>query len=250
MKTYPLLLLLLACGGNPSTPGTPDYTDTVTVLRTAIAESMSLPADSIAFEDSSFVIERDGTISYADALERFKPLLSGDKQGQATGTTQMFGYYKINTDQYRIIKVYADATVPAMWLTALDSAITHSNGIGHGIRYARQAVSTGSTTRITTNNIASSTIASAAYPDYYGRPGSRITINRYQDGLPESKKVHALVHELAHTIGFSHTNGTYGTLVTETGGVDAASVMNSTVRYWQGFSTYDTVAFKKIYPSY
>lgn len=263
MKTllfFSLLFLLLSCGSSePKAPseGTGFYvgsdsgitftTDSVSAIRRAIAESIGTHYDSVVFTGDAFVIERDSYISYEDAVLRYTGPLFGVRQGQASGSTQMFSFYRIDTSRYKTVSIYADATVPAMWLNALDSAIVQLNGVNHGIRYTRQRSSTGATTRVTTNNVTSSTIASAAYPSYYGQPGSKITINLYHNSLPESKKIFAITHELGHTIGFSHSNGTYGLLIEGTGS-DAGSVMNSVVREWKGFSAGDSIAFRKVYP--
>lgn len=93
-----------------------------------------------------------------------------------------------------------------------------------------------------------STVAYAYMPDYYGNPGQSVNINTYYDILSSAQKIFALTHELGHTIGFNHTDGTYGTIVPGTPEVDPNSVMNSFVLPWAGFTYYDQVAVKTVYP--
>jgi hypothetical protein len=57
-----------------------------------------------------------------------------------------------------------------------------------------------------------------------------------------------LTHELGHSIGFTHTDGTYGNLVPNTPETDPNSVMNSFVLPWNGFTPYDIAAVNTIYP--
>jgi hypothetical protein len=94
---------------------------------------------------------------------------------------------------------------------------------------------------------ATSTIAQAYYPDYYGNAGKQITINTYYNYLSSSYKVFAMTHEMGHNIGFTHTDGTYGNLIAGTPETDPNSVMNSFVLPWNGFTPYDVTAVTTVY---
>jgi hypothetical protein len=95
---------------------------------------------------------------------------------------------------------------------------------------------------------ATSTIAYAYMPDSYGNAGNGISINNYYSYLTTAQKVFALTHEMGHSVGFTHTNGTYGNLIPGTPELDPSSIMNSTVLSWTSFTTYDVLAAKTVYP--
>jgi hypothetical protein len=93
-----------------------------------------------------------------------------------------------------------------------------------------------------------STVAYAYMPDWSGGAGFSMSINTAFNYLNSAQKIFAMVHELGHNIGFTHTDGSYGTLVPGTPSTDAQSVMNSFVGNWVGFSNYDQVATHNVYP--
>ncbi|MEI6948993.1 M57 family metalloprotease [Paraflavisolibacter sp. H34] len=219
----------------------------IAALQQSVSNSLGAPEGSVVYnkELKQFVVEEDSYVSLEDAQLRFgnKGIASG-----VNGTTQREHFYLIVPTKVKAITIFADATVPAAWLTALDSAIASWNRTGSAVQMKRVTSATGATTKVTTNYTASSTIASAAYPDYYGNPGSRMTINTYQNGLTASKKRFAITHELGHTIGFGHTNSTWGYAIEGTPTTDSYSVMNSTVLNWSNFTSWDLLAVKTLYP--
>jgi hypothetical protein len=229
-----------------TTPATGSYD--IASLQQSVSNSLGAPAESVVYnkELKQFVIEEDSYVTLEDAQRRFgnEGVASG-----ANGVAQRKHFYLIQPTKVSAIKIYADATVPAIWLTALDSAIASWNRAGSKVKMERIYTTTGATTRVTTNYVASSTIASAAYPDYYGNPGNKMTINTYQNGLAVAKKRFAITHELGHTIGFGHTNSTWGYAVTGTPATDSYSIMNSTVLNWTAFTTWDLLAVKYLYPA-
>jgi len=93
-----------------------------------------------------------------------------------------------------------------------------------------------------------STVAFAYLPDWYGNPGFAVSINTAYNYLSTAQKIFAITHELGHNIGFTHTDGNYGSLVPGTPVTDAQSVMNSFVLSWAGFTYYDQVATRTVYP--
>ncbi|MEI6945640.1 M57 family metalloprotease [Paraflavisolibacter sp. H34] len=217
----------------------------IAALQQSVANSLGAPAEAVVYNKAlkQFVVEEDSYVSLEDAQLRF-----GNK-GVASAVTHREHFYLIQPTKINAIKIYADTTVPAAWLTALDSAIASWNRTGSKVYMERINTATGATTKVTTNYAASSTIASAAYPDYYGNPGNRMTINTYQNGLTASKKRFAITHELGHTIGFGHTNSTWGYAIEGTPTTDSYSVMNSTVLNWSNFTSWDLLAVQTLYPA-
>lgn len=95
---------------------------------------------------------------------------------------------------------------------------------------------------------ATSTVAQAYLPDYYGNVGKEVTINTSYNYLSAAYKIFTVTHELGHAIGFTHTDGTYGNLVAGTPETDPNSVMNSFILPWNGFTGYDVLAVTTVYP--
>jgi predicted Zn-dependent protease len=142
-----------------------------------------------------------------------------------------------------------DPAVPASWAAAVDQAIANWNNIGCGITMTRTSSTTDATTFVTMyTNTSTTTIATSNYPDMYGGAGRRININSFYNTLADAQKVFTATHELGHTIGFTHSNGTYGTLISGTTDADGSSIMNSSALNWVSFTSYDVTAAKATYP--
>ena len=221
--------------------------ENVAALSQAVAASAGVAADKVEFNknEKEFVIDGDAVVSLEDAKVRFS---SKGTAGAASEATQMKSPYVVASAKVNTIKIYCDATVPAVWVATMDSAIKNWNASGSKVYIQRITTTTGATTKVTTTYNTTLTFATAVYPDYYGNPGNRITINTNYNGMETAKKVFAITHELGHTLGMSHTNGTYGTLVAGTPITDASSVMNAVCLLWKGFTSYDLQAIRAVYP--
>jgi hypothetical protein len=244
-----LLVVFQSCKKNDVQDIAPAATDNIAALQQAVASSVGMPAGKVVYlqSEKQFVVDGDSYVTLADAKARFAANPAG--RSAVNGANQMISYYTILPEKVSTIKIYADATVPATWVAALDSAIKNWNTAGTKVQMQRITTSTGATTKVTTTNNTTSTIASSAYPDYYGNPGNKITINTYYNTMVDSKKIFAITHELGHSLGFSHTNGTYGYLVTGTPTSDPGSIMNASVLYWVGFTANDLLAVNTVYPT-
>lgn len=221
----------------------------IPLLRQAVANSTGMPLDKVEYQENeqNFLVDGDGCVSLEDAKARFAGK-NAEHPGDVNAATQKRGYYLITRTKVNAVKIYAEPTVPVAWLRALDEAIMIWNASGSRVYIRRITTTLGATTRVSTIYSVSGTIALSAYPDIIGNPGTKVRINTYQNALVYSKKVFALTHELGHILGFSHTDGTYGYLVTGTPTRDPYSVMNAVCQYWKAFTTYDLKAIRTVYP--
>jgi hypothetical protein len=200
----------------------------------------------------NFIIDNDALMSLQEAKDHLKAFqASGETLGAASteNIQHRKSYYSVARTKAVAVNVYADASVPAVWVTALDQSITNWNNANCLIHITRVTnKSQAQTVVYGTNNGGTGVIATTYYPDYNSNPGKSCTINTYYNYLSNGYQVFALTHELGHAFGFGHTNSTYGTLVSGTPDSDGYSVMNSVCKNWSAFSTYDLLAFRTVYP--
>lgn len=139
--------------------------------------------------------------------------------------------------------------VPSDWKIAISEAITNWNKVNSSINITTQNIKSNLTIVIdswesnSTQGIANAYMASST-----GQPGKAIFINTYFNNLSASKKINAMVHELGHNFGLTHTNELKGTLISCTPLVDYDSVMFPITHEWTGFSVYDNIAISTLYP--
>ena len=170
-------------------------------------------------------------------------------------TTNLVGSPKVQQ-----IKVdLSGLTSQTAWKTAAQAALTHWSGIANS--YVRLVEGTPADITVTTNCTSSNVAASASWPSG-GNPGNIIYVNTcFGYSTTSAQKVHNMVHEFGHTLGFRHSNytqlgetaSTIGAIRvpgTPTSGNDAGSVMNggTALNAWAGFSSNDRLATRTLYP--
>jgi hypothetical protein len=157
-----------------------------------------------------------------------------------------------------VVNVSGLASQPA-WQTAARDAMTHWNGTGSNVQMTEgtSAVDITVATTCTSSNVA----AYASFPSG-GNVGPTIYVNTcFAYSTSSAQKVHNMVHELGHTLGFRHSNytqqgesaGTEGAVHiygTPTSGNATGSVMNggTALNSWAGFAASDLTAVRAIYP--
>jgi hypothetical protein len=151
-----------------------------------------------------------------------------------------------------------------LWLEAARSAMANWNAVPGTTIYFSEG--SPAQIQVVLRNLGRSTPhAWAHFPiGATGQPGDSIVINTMAPSLSASQKLHTMVHELGHTIGFRHTNWqgyqcTTSYIVEDqypeganqvagTPQTDATSVMNGcSENAWNGFSNYDQVAASVLY---
>jgi hypothetical protein len=215
-----------------------------------IASTTGHPASEIKYVSGQFIIADDAVMTLAQAKEFMANAGNTTNGAQATeGIQHRRSYYNVSAAYAVNVKVFVDATVSADWSNSVNQAIANWNAVNSKLYITRVADRASAHTVVTMVNSGSNgIIAQAYYPSYYGQPGKTVTINAAYSWLDASRKQFAITHEFGHNFGFGHTNSTYGTLVPGTPSTDGASVMNSVVNYWNGFSAYDQQAIRTVYP--
>ena len=243
--------------------------DELQQLKSFVSSSTGLPVTSVAYNTTKkyFIAGNDIVISLANARQRLKNTEISPASTERTGQ-RVYTYTATQTNASNIA-IYADAAVTSDWLAALDQAIANWNSTNSHVYMKRVTATTVTTTSgkgrkktTTTTTVppayniivktlydaSTSMVAQAFLPYYDGTVGNEVDINTYYSTLSSSYKIFALTHELGHTIGFTHTDGTYGNLIAGTPETDPNSIMNSYVLPWNGFTTYDVTAVNTLYP--
>jgi hypothetical protein len=158
--------------------------------------------------------------------------------------------YIVSSANVANVKYYVQGSVPAAWKTAITQAIAQWNNVT-GTRVGMSEVSSSSSANVIVDaqyDNVNNWVARAALPGANGAPGGGLTVNTFHNGMEAGMKLFAMVHEMGHNIGLLHTNQTDGALIPGTPATDANSVMNSFVLPWNGFTYYDQVAVRVLYP--
>lgn len=253
-----LTLLLSGCSDNEIT-GTQDSLDP---LLKRVAD-LGFRTDMIEDRGDYFLVEGDIVLRKSDLRPGAEDGLRPSFQAVTHAQVARSSVQSINVD-LRALTAYPE------WATAARTAMSNwSNLAGAAVRFREdsrfsyQIVVT--TYRETCPSSGGCIIAQASFPIGSGLPGTSIRINlSFNKGLgtggqpTASSRVHNMVHEFGHTIGFRHTNWQQrgesfnpsgANTVPGTPTSDGASVMNGGTanNNYIGFSYWDRVAARKVY---
>lgn len=165
--------------------------------------------------------------------------------------------YKINNYTWPVIKVNVDNTVPQVWRNAIIDAVDEWNDawgyLDFQVTYFNYSVNGSVNVKMSNLDNSDLVVATCAYPNAYGKPGSPMHIRTGNDNMTHAKKVFAMVHEIGHAIGLRHTDQGQGTLISGVSSScknysDWSSVMQPTVSPWAGFTNCDLEAYYALYP--
>ena len=253
----PLLSALLAAGAlaacsDAPTAVVPEPADAVLARQVA---ALGFRADMIQDHGDFVLVEGDILISKAQL--RSVPLVDGDDPLRPSfqyRTTNLVTAANVNDI---VVDVSGLASEPG-WQTAAREALTHWTGTGSNVRIVE-----GSPADITVAaTCTSSNVAAYASFPSGGNAGPTIYVNScFGYTTSHAQKVHNMVHELGHSLGFRHSNytqlgegaGVEGAVHiwnTPTSGNATGSVMNggTALNSWAGFAASDLTAVRALYP--
>ena len=164
-------------------------------------------------------------------------------------TKQRRGSFIISKDFARDVKYFIEGEVNSSWRQAIEGAINQFNAIDNsGLRVSITNNRNDADARIFNGYSNQNWVARALLPSSLRRPGSWIEINTKFNSMESGRKLFTIVHEMGHNFGLLHTNLTDGALIEGTPLKDPKSVMNSSVLPWEGFTQFDRVAIRTLYP--
>lgn len=252
LATLLLAGVLAACSDAP-TGAAPDSQEATLAQQVA---ALGFRADMIEDHGEFVLVEGDIHLSKAQ-LRTVLPLGSDDPM------RPRFQYHTTNlvsSPKVRYIRVDVSglALLPD-WQTAAREALTHWSGISNS--YVRLVESGPADITVSSTCTSGNVAAYASFPSG-GNPGSTIYVNAcFGFSISHAQRVHNMVHEFGHTLGFRHSNyaqngesaateGAVHVPNTPTSGNDGGSVMNggTALNGWAGFSSADLAAARTLYP--
>ncbi|RZS67052.1 M57 family metalloprotease [Pseudobacter ginsenosidimutans] len=118
---------------------------------------------------------------------------------------EQYRTYNLVTALPRNITIRVNSSLPARYVTAVNSAISRYNALGLRITFSR--VTSGGNIVINPAPSGSGYLASAGFPTSSGNPYSSVLVNRsYLDTWNINTVTSIIAHEVGHCIGFRHTD--------------------------------------------
>lgn len=228
-------------------------------LTSYLADITGAPVEKIKYagEEKNFIIDGDIEISRSSA----EAYLNGEKTGRIS---QRQAVWLLKDEIVKDIKVYISPGVTPAWKTAIGQAIADWNSVTDTkVNFREVLIAPYADVIISTKYEAppadgtANWVARQHLPKIDGTIGGGMTLNTYYNAeteMPITYKRFAVAHELGHAIGLSHTDIPGGNFVDYqvcgTPKKDMNSVMNSFVLPWAGFTSYDVIAARVLYPDH
>ncbi len=203
--------------------------------------------DEIEFnkESNLFIIGGDLLIS-KDEVENY---IKRDGLDSGISNKQRRGTYIVSANNARNVTYFVEGDVPQSWKTAINEAVNQYNAVNNsGLRISLTTDRNNADARIFRGFSNENWVARALLPNASRRVGSWIEINTRYNYLDSGRKLFTMVHEMGHNFGLLHTNQSSGSVIQGTPLTDPNSVMNSSVLPWRGFTNFDRVAIRTLYP--
>ncbi len=238
--------LFVSCSNEELEDTTIESTTDLSKYYTFLVNS-GFEKNKIKFDEESdmFIIDEDLLISKDEVANYIK------RDGLDAGITskQRRGTYIVSANNAQNITYFVESNVPQAWKNAINGAVAQYNAInGSGLRISLTNNRNNADSRIFIGFSNENWVARALLPNSSRRVGSWIEINTRFNNMESGRKLFTMVHEMGHNFGLLHTNQNRGTLIQGTPLIDPNSVMNSSVLPWRGFTNFDLVAVRTLYP--
>ena len=226
-----------------------------------IIHQLGFDVSTIVDMGDYFLVEEDISIP-KENMEGYKELLLKD---DSIGTRQARTNRIISSYFHESgIKIDASLNNNPSWRAAILEVMQHYNNLASQI-YMYEVTSNPDITLSFAS--VSGAWAVGEFPTADGKPGQKIRISNNANNLSLAQKVFLVAHEMGHNIGLRHTDYLVRESVNPEGAIhipgtptgsnydsDPNSVFNSgsynngVVIPWNGFSNYDKIAIRYIYP--
>ena len=224
------------------------------------------------------VVEDDHMFSIKDLLNP-KPFADELGRSKQYRTNNLLSSSQVQNIRVAIYQgSSASYAVPSKWATKTRENFANWNAIsGTKVNFTEVSYSSGNYDVVVyVDDLGAPTpqgmtIARSTFPESNGDAGSTVIINSHAlNSFSDSKIEFTMTHEFGHTLGFRHTNwfdrnsngqndgagdnegaGSIGAvhLSGTPTGLDESSIMKATVLNWNGFSQYDEIGLRVMYPS-
>ena len=221
-----------------------------------ILESMGFSRDNIQAAGTHFVVE-DDMVYTAEALARHKASPPTDKVSPLAKTAQRVTTF-IRTPKPNLLKLAIHSSM-SDWAKYVHQGVNTWNAPNTRLHIEVVPMTSAPDIIIYSDASADCPVTHRNLPDnVFGRadpaneglPGRAISINKNAPSLLiVEKRAVTITHELGHTIGFAHTDGTEGTLISNTPESDGSSIMNANANAIKTLSFNDLKALEILYPS-
>jgi len=249
------LLFLAGCSKKEADTPVPPSLQSVSItdLTKYLSNVLDIGEEKVIYNTDSkiFTISGDMLISREEAEKYFQ-------SNRGARTTHRRGPIIVSDQYVRNIKVYIDPTMPPGWINAARSGLFNWNYINSRVRFVEVSNIIGANIAIGAAVLPYGTLGQAFLPAFSdGRPGNPITVNTLYNYLAPNQKEAIMIHELGHTLGFSHTDRAEPTqgdrFINGTPTVDPFSIMRASLDTsvptpWNGFSPGDMIAIFTLYP--